>query len=291
MQASLRIEKRLICRGKDDAGSSDRRAHIAGLDDTHANGAACLVSGSRDHRRAFGQACGQCRAGRDFSHDLLRFKDLGQAPRVQVRGFHHLPRPAAMSDIEQQRAGSVRDVNGSHTRQLKADVIFWQEERAEALPDLRLMGANPHQLGQREVGEGWIRGQFDQPLLTDGLVEHAALLRGSLVTPDQGGAEDFFVLVEQDRAMHLSRQADCRDFAAGCAGLPQQPGDRLLACVPPVARVLLCPSILGRGKRRVLMRRRPEHGALFVNEKRARTARAYVDADDVAIHYRSPLPA
>jgi hypothetical protein len=34
----------------------------------------------------------------------------------------------------------------------------------------------------------------------------------------------------------------------------------------------------------MFMRRRPEQTAFFVNQDRARTARAYVDADDLLCH-------
>ena len=106
------------------------------------------------------------------------------------------------------------------------------------------MCSNPHQLGQRKVGQCGIGSQLDQPLLADRLIQHAALLGSALVAPDQRGPKYLFLLVQQDSAVHLSGEANRGDFALGDTGLLQQLANRLLAGIPPVARILLRPSIL-----------------------------------------------
>ena len=56
-----------------------------------------------------------------------------------------------------------------------------------------------------------LRDQPDQRLATAGPgLDLGALGGGPLVVPEQGGADDLAVGVEEDRAVHLPAQADAR---------------------------------------------------------------------------------
>jgi hypothetical protein len=52
---------------------------------------------------------------------------------------------------------------------------------------------------------------LDEAIEADDSLEFFALGFGSLITPDQGWADDFVTLVEQDGAMHLARKSDGGD--------------------------------------------------------------------------------
>jgi hypothetical protein len=77
---------------------------------------------------------------------------------------------------------------------------------------------------------------------------------GALVAPDESGADDLVVFVEEDGAVHLAGKADGGDgFGRQTRNL-----QRFANCdgggAPPVARILLGPAGLGAGKVGVLFR-------------------------------------
>jgi hypothetical protein len=78
--------------------------------------------------------------------------------------------------------------------------------------------------------------------------------------------------------VHLAGQPDAGDRIAGDAVVGEQGADRLLTGAPPVVGILLGPGGARRRERRVVRRCRGEEGASLVQQQRARTARADVDA-------------
>src|SRR5579859_3056370 len=110
---------------------------------------------------------------------------------------------------------------------------------------LWLVIAYPDGLGRGESGERGIAGQVDQPLRADGLGDPVALGGAALVGPDDAGAQRVVLLIQQDQAVHLPREAqrlhvlwrDAQGFGAAQAGLDGGAG-----CAPPIFGVLLGPT-------------------------------------------------
>ena len=81
--------------------------------------------------------------------------------------------------------------------------------------------------------------------------------------------------------MHLAAQAHRGNLRIGDGIFPEKLLERQRASLPPVVRILLRPSIVGRGKLFVFANRRGEHLAFFADQDRARAARADVDANHI----------
>src|SRR4051794_4851808 len=81
--------------------------------------------------------------------------------------------------------------------------------------------------------------------------------------------------------MHLAREANRRHAARSGLGRSKKPLDRANRGLPPVFWPLLGPTGFGR-RERVRRRRRRSHGALLVDQKRLRAARADVEPDEVS---------
>lgn len=84
--------------------------------------------------------------------------------------------------------------------------------------------------------------------------------------------------IEQNRAMHLSGEADAADCLSARAELRKGLSDDESACLPPIARVLLRPADLRRLKRYVFRRSGREYFTPFVNDECARSACTDVDS-------------
>jgi hypothetical protein len=84
--------------------------------------------------------------------------------------------------------------------------------------------------------------------------------------------------IEQNRAVHLSGEADAADCLSARTELRKGLRDGATACFPPIARVLLGPADLRRLKGNVIRRSRCEHFSALVNDKGARSACTDVDS-------------
>jgi hypothetical protein len=99
---------------------------------------------------------------------------------------------------------------------------------------LRLVLAQPQQLGRREAGQRAVAGQLDEPVEADAFLDLGAFLAGALVVPEDRRPDGAVGGVERDQPVHLPREPDPGD-AVG------QPFERLLGGLPPVIGVLLRP--------------------------------------------------
>ena len=115
---------------------------------------------------------------------------------------------------------------------------------------------------------------------SDRLVEPAAFGFGALIAPDDRGPQRLVVCVEQHGPVHLAGKADARDRVGTDAAVVHDAADRELAGAPPVVGILLGPGRTRRGERLMVGRCRRDDPAIVVDEHRARTARADVDAED-----------
>ena len=159
-----------------------------------------------------------------------------------------------MRHIEHQRARSIGHVDGGFTRKSQANVVFRQHDFADAPPIFRLMLADPQKLSQREICQRTVAGQLDQAIEADGAFKFFRLCFGALVAPDQCGANDFVVFVEQDSSVHLPGKPHGGDGIGGKPRRLKRFANGECRGSPPVARILFSPSRLRAGKVGVLFR-------------------------------------
>ena len=150
--------------------------------------------------------------GVHFSAHIWRFVQRWKQRLIDLRGLQHFVGPFALRDVEHQRAGSVGHIDGALAGQPEANVILRQHHRADALPVFRLEFADPQKFRQRKIRKRGIAGELDQPVGADELSKIATLLFGAHVAPDQRRTNDFAVLTEHHRAVHLPGEPDACDL-------------------------------------------------------------------------------
>jgi hypothetical protein len=150
-----------------------------------------------------------------FGADLRGFEEVGEPAFGDSSGGGDFKRPAAVGDVEQQRAAGFLHVDGVFAGEAEADVVLGAEDVRGAGEDLRLVFFDPEELGQREIGQSRVAGELDEAVVADGFGEPVALGLGARVAPDQGRAQDDAVFVEQNGAVHLAGEADSGDGLVG----------------------------------------------------------------------------
>ena len=145
----------------------------------------------------------------------------------------------------------------------------------DAFVVLGLVVAHPQDLRRGEAGQRAVAGQRDQPFEPDRLLDLGALRLGSLVVPEDRGADDLVCVVERHEAVHLTGQSDAR----GSAGLVFEAFEDRLGGAPPVLRVLLRPAGF-RGRERVGGFLGGEHLAVRGDREALGGAGSDVDAEE-----------
>ena len=133
--------------------------------------------------------------------------------------------------------------------QPKAQIILWQQDLGDLVPDLWFVLAHPCQFGRGEARKHDIAGQRPKPRVG---VHRRSLGKRPRVIPQDAGAQHGVGGVQQRRAVHMARQTDALH-------LPQAMGRQLrqhsLGGCDPVGRDLLGPAILralhGQGRARL----------------------------------------
>ena len=85
--------------------------------------------------------------------------------------------PAAVGDVEQQRARGVADLGGVGAGQAVADVILGQQDLADPVPVRRLVVADPEELRRGEAGQRGVGDHPDQGLAAAGLLPRSRRTR------------------------------------------------------------------------------------------------------------------
>ena len=205
---------------------------------------------------------------------------LGQHGLVDVQDLQQLIAPAAVGHIQQLHAGGIRDLGGIVAGQHEADIILGQQDVAALGVHIGLVVTHPQDLGQGEAGQGGVGGDGDQLFLADLLVDFVAFLGGTLVAPDDGGTQDFVVLIQHDQAMHLTGNAQGHHIVLVHAGLHQHGLDGLDSSVPPVLGVLLRPAVVGL-VHGILDSGRGHRHAILIEQHRFGAGGAKVDTQNV----------
>ncbi len=141
------------------------------------------------------------------------------------------------------------------------------------------MLAYPEKFRQREIRQGGVRGELNDAFCADLLIQLAALRLGADVAPDERRTDYVVVGVEHDRAVHLAGKSYAGDVGALEIGLGERVPDGNAAGAPPVLRILLRPSDFRRGEVGVLFGCRCDHLAALVDDERAGSAGANVNAE------------
>ena len=135
----------------------------------------------------------------------------GQHAFRHVEGCKHLAGPAAAGNVQQQRAGGVGYIHRALAGEPKAHVILGKQEGAKLPPQCRLVVPHPEQFGEREVGEGGIRGEGNEAVCAELFGKPCGFWGSSLIAPDERRTENAIVLIQQNGTVHLTAQADGSD--------------------------------------------------------------------------------
>jgi len=278
---AMRIERGTIGGGKNDSRRADGGTDGSGRDDAHAGGSGGLVTGTGDDRRTNAQTgFGGSFIG-DFPADSGRLVEGWQQAFVEFGGLQHFARPPAMSHIEKQRAGSVGHVGGAFTGEAEANVVFRKHDGANTFPVRGFAFADPKQFCEREICQRRIAGELNQALLADFGGHVAALLFCAHVAPDQSGTNDASLLIQYDRAVHLSGEADASNFFGAEIGARDGFTNRDAGGTPPILGVLLGPTDLLRSEGLVLFRGGRDHAATAIDDDGARSSGTNVNPEYV----------
>jgi hypothetical protein len=106
----------------------------------------------------------------------------------------------------------------------------------------------------------------------------AALGRGALIAPDERGAQNFIVPIEEHSTVHLAAKADARNLRGRNGTIPQQLADSALTGLPPVMGILLRPTAARRSEGLVFVDGGSDDRACFVDQQGARPSCAHIDA-------------
>src|SRR5581483_1949525 len=169
-----------------------------------------------------GRARGEPREGggikRNSAAHLARFVAFGKDGAIDVQFIGQFPGPAAADDVEERRAGCVRDIGGELAGEAETNVVLGQKDFAQALIAGWFMVANPEQLGESEAGEDRVGGAFEDARAARLLIHPIDLGLAALIAPDERRPDDFVGRIEHHEAVHLAGKAYATNVCALCAG-------------------------------------------------------------------------
>jgi hypothetical protein len=215
VQAAARVHGGAVGGGEDDPTGANGGGDGAGSHDAHADGAGTLIARTRGYRGSGSETGGACTGVADAGADLGAFEEAWKPAHGNAGGVGYFRGPAAVGDVEQQSAAGLLHVDRELTGQAITDVVLGAEDVGDAGEDFGLVGADPKQFDEREVGQRRVAGELDEPLAADLRLEPVALRLGALIAPDERGAKDFAGGVEHDAAVHLAGEPDGLDLGAG----------------------------------------------------------------------------
>ena len=152
----------------------------------------------------------------------------------------HVPGPAFVCHVQKEHPGSIGIVGAVYPGQEVIDVILGKHHLFDSGKQLRLLLPHPQKLRSREAGKGDVGRPLGEPVPAHGLVQVGNLLCCPAVVPQNGGADDPVLLVQDHQAVHLTAGANAGHLAPVEA--LQEKGDSLPHGLLPVRRVLLAPA-------------------------------------------------
>ena len=242
----LRVDKGRGAASKYHAGSADGAADGAGPGHTHAHAACLLIACPGGHGDTGPKAPTLRHVRQQASRHVLTFQ---QPLRHQLTGQARRPEqpvgPLPGGQIQQPCAGGVGYLAGDLAGHFPAQIVLGKQHLADAVKDLRLMPAQPQQLGRPEAGQAVVGGIAHGLLRREPGVQFLRLAAGALIHPDHAGVRHGAITPQQYTALHLAGQADAGD-APPHTGDGHRLTDSPVTGVPPVGGTLLCPAGPGR---------------------------------------------
>ena len=216
VRAAHWVGHRLIGVHEHHAAGADRDVGDAAFDDARADRARRAIPRAAYDWRARHQraAQGRRRGSADLRTGNNAFVTRRQKPRIQSQFREHFRRPFSVAHIQQQCARRVRDFRGKFAGQLKTDEIFRQQRLDGLFEAARFIFAHPQNLRRGEPRQRGIADQLQQTCGTaHAIVDLRAFRRGALIIPQNGRPQDGVLLIQQNEAVHLPREAHAFDFA------------------------------------------------------------------------------
>ena len=222
-----------------------------GCEDAHADRAGALVARSGDDGRSGGRPVSPAAVSLNAGADFGRLEELRQPALGNARGFGHFPRPAAMRDVEQQRAGGLLHVHGELAGQAVADVVLGAQMCAILAKISGSCVSTHSSLVRVKLGSAGLAGELDEPLVADRVScsqSHSGWVRvshqmsdGRRTSPSSSSMTAPCIWPVRPTASIGSRR-----FAA-----PDSARNGLLRGAPPVFGILLGPAGVRAAERRV----------------------------------------
>ena len=143
-----------------------------------------------------------------------------------------------------------------------------------------LVVLDPQYLRRSPAGEGRVCRYLNKPVASDYPVHFLDLGCCSLVTPNYRIAQDVIVLIEHDKTVHLSRNADALNVVFAHAACRHDSLYRIYHRICPVLRLLFGIAVFGliHG---IFYRLGGDNASLFVKQDCLCTARTAVHAYNV----------
>jgi hypothetical protein len=160
--------------------------------------------------------------------------------RSEATGGEERLAPAPTRNVEPQGARRIRHVGCFLAGHPQADVILGEQHGRDLREDLRLVAADPFELGGGEARHHDVA--TDGAEVTGRVFQRGAFGERAPVVPQDRGAQGPVVRAEQGRAVHLPGEPDPADRAAD-ARVDRE--DRCAGRLPPVLGVLFGPQGLG----------------------------------------------
>ena len=251
------VVQRHVRHRADGLGGADHVAHVARLDNAGAQRARHLVATAEHDHRGTGEARGLAQPGRQRAEHAVRCEDRRKARRIDVERVAGLVRPGAGADVEQHRRRRVRGIDRQHARRLEGDVGAGKQVRPARRVGLRLVLAEPGDLGRDVARIEVAAGDLAETRRVDPPRGVGALGVRAAVHPDHRGVHGLALVVDRDEAVELRGEGDRID-ALG-ADLARHLAQRRMRVRRPTGADPARPS--PRADRRGRARRRTRRGA------------------------------
>ena len=262
---------RISRRSQDDVAAA--LAHGPG---THGGGGVVPRAGAHPDRPWQTQPVGDLgQQGADLLPALAQARHLGAPQATQPQ---HVLAPAAVADVQEQRAGRVRVVRDVLARKAEGDVVLGKHDLADGREVLGLLLAQPQQLGCGEPHVRDVAGVAGDCLPADVPVEASHLVAAAAVVPQDGGADHAVPPVQRDEPVHLPAAAHARNLA-GIDAL-EQLGNPVAHGIPPVVGVLLAPARL-RHRRGIAPAHHRADPTTLVHEQQLGRGRSNVNPNEI----------
>ena len=137
--------------------------------------------------------------------------ELGQLQIGDAELAAHIHAPAAVLDVEEERPARIRNIGRERARKAVAKIVLGQHDLFDAGKILPFMLSHPKELGRGEAREGDVARVLGKLVLPEYFVQILGLLLRPAVVPEDGGADDFVLFVEDDEPVHLPAEGDAFD--------------------------------------------------------------------------------